>query len=106
MGLFSDRRLRSCYLWLFGTDRSRLEISLSERAFLSQPCKSRHGKNDISCVISCFRDYSMEKIEETTYTFLQFISCRGLVGPFNDRGPRSCYLWLFGTERSRLGISP
>ena len=25
--------------------------------FLSRQCKDRRGKNDISCVISCFRDY-------------------------------------------------
>ena len=44
-------------------------------------------------------------MEQTTYTFCELISSGGLVGLFSDRGPRSCYLWLFGTERIRLQIS-
>ena len=39
MGLFKDREPRSCYLWLFGTERIRLGISLYKRPFLSQKCE-------------------------------------------------------------------
>ena len=35
--------------------RSWLKISLEEDHFSGQ-CKNRNGKNDLACVISCFKD--------------------------------------------------
>ena len=57
VGLFSDRGPRSCYLFLFATESSQLQICLSKRPFLSRQWKIRRGKNDISCFTSCFRGY-------------------------------------------------
>ena len=43
-------------------------------------------------------------MEQTTYTFLEFIYSGDLVGCFSDRGARNCYIWLFGIEKIRLEI--
>ena len=69
MGLFSNKRLRSCCLWLFGTKRIRLEISVYKR-----PSYLESAKIEVVKMIFHVLFLVLETIERRKYNKLPTLS--------------------------------